>query len=138
MVTAESARQETPDRISLVQPKADIGTKDGRWLMLQSREGTYAPRSSQVDLRGDVVLYRDDGSTARTESASIDLKGGAATGAEPISVSGPFGTIEAEGGFAVLDKGDIVQFSGPAKALLNGASSPRAHSPGAPAQGTSR
>ena len=53
--------------------------------------------ASQLDLSHDVVLYRDDGTTLRTESASIDLKNGAAANAEPVHAEGPFGTLDAQG-----------------------------------------
>ena len=49
----------------------------------------------------------------RTSSAAIDLKNGAAAGAEPVHAEGPFGTLDAQG-FTVTDKGAAMQFAGPA------------------------
>ncbi len=120
-VTAEKARQASKDRIDLTAPKADITMEDGRWLMLQSRKGVYIQSDNHLDLSEDVTLYRDDGTTMTTATASIDLKAGAALSDDPVHVEGPFGVIDAQG-FAVIDKGEAVHFTGPARAVLNGAS----------------
>ncbi len=120
-VTAERARQSSQDRIDMVAPKADITMEDGRWLMLQSRKGVYIQSTAQVDLSDNVILYRDDGTTMTTASASVDLKAGAAASDDPVHVEGPFGTIDAQG-FTVTDKGAALNFTGPATAVLNGAS----------------
>lgn len=120
-VTAEKARQSSQDRIDLTAPKADITTEDGRWLMLQSRKGVYIQSRNHLDLSEDVTLYRDDGTTMTTATVSIDLTAGAAISDDTVHVEGPFGTIDAQG-FAVIDKGEAVQFTGPARAVLNGAS----------------
>jgi len=119
-VTATVAQQDGPDRINLTQPKGDITLSNGTWLMLQGQRGVYRQQAKQLDLSQDVTLYRDDGTTMRTASASIDLKDGAAAGAEPVHADGPFGTLEAQG-FTMLDKGSTIQFSGPAKVVLSGA-----------------
>jgi lipopolysaccharide export system protein LptC len=120
-VTAATARQVTPDRIDLTVPKADMTLEDGTWLMLQARNGTYLRNTGQLDLWQEVTLYRDDGTTIVTSAASIDLKSGAAAGGEPVHVEGPFGVLDAQG-FAVVDKGEAIQFTGPAHVILNGAS----------------
>jgi len=73
----------------------------------------------QLDLSHDVTLYRDDGTTLHTQSASIDMKASAAAGNEPVHAEGPFGTLDAQG-FALTDKGDVIQFVGPARLILNG------------------
>ena len=119
-VTAETAQQAGPERINLTTPKGDITLKDGAWLMLQAREGVYMQHADQLDLSHDVTLYRDDGTTLTTASASVDLKNAAAAGAEPVHVEGPFGTLDAQG-FTLLDNGTSIQFTGPAHVLLNGA-----------------
>ena len=120
-VTATTAKQVGPDRINLTTVKADITLSDGTWLMLQAKYGVFLQQSSKLDLAKDVVLYRDDGTTVTTASASIDLKIGAAAGAEPTHAEGPFGTLDAQG-FAVTDKGTAIQFTAPAHLVLNGAS----------------
>lgn len=118
-VTAATAQQDGPDRINLTMPKADITLTNGTWLMVQSKLGVYLQNSSQLDLSRDVTLYRDDGTTLKTASASIDVKAGAAASDQPTHAEGPFGTLDAQG-FVVTDKGTAIQFNGPAKLILNG------------------
>jgi lipopolysaccharide export system protein LptC len=133
-LTAATAQQAGPERFNLTTPKGDITLEDGTWLMLQSKQGVFIQHTNQLDLSHDVTLYRDDGTTLVTDSASIDLKNGAAAGAEPVHAEGPFGTLDAQGGFTLVDKGSTIQFAGPAHLVLNGASSGR--SPAAPEAGT--
>jgi lipopolysaccharide export system protein LptC len=38
-----------------------------------------------------------------------------------VHVEGPFGVLDAQG-FAVMDKGNAIDFSGPAHVILNGVS----------------
>jgi lipopolysaccharide export system protein LptC len=120
-LTAATARQVSQERIELTQPKGDMTLEDGTWLMLNAKLGTFMQKGSQLDLWKDVTLYRDDGTTLTTQSASIDLKLGAAASAEPVHAEGPFGVLDAQG-FTVVDKGAAIQFSGPAHLVLNGAS----------------
>jgi lipopolysaccharide export system protein LptC len=119
-VTASKAVQVNPDRINLTTPKGDVTLQNGTWLMLQSKDGVYLKQKDQLDLSHAVTLYRDDGTTMLTESAAIDMKNGAAAGAEPVHAEGPFGVLDAKGGFTFTDKGEEVQFAGPAHLVLNG------------------
>jgi lipopolysaccharide export system protein LptC len=123
-VTAATAHQVDPERIDLTVPKGDITMENGTWLMLHAEKGTFMQHANQLDLTRDVTLYRDDGTTLVTPSASIDLKNGAAAGADPVHAEGPFGTLDAAGGFTVVDKGAAIQFAGPARVVLNGTSRP--------------
>lgn len=119
-ITAATAWQIDPGRVGLTTPKGDITLANGTWLMLTSKEGTYMQHLNQLDLVKEVTLYRDDGTTMRTQSASIDLKAGAAAGSEPVHVEGPVGVLDAQG-FTVMDNGTSIDFSGPAHVILNGA-----------------
>jgi lipopolysaccharide export system protein LptC len=118
-ITAATAWQIDPARVGLTNPKGDITLENGTWLMLTSKEGTFMQHLNQLDLVKDVTLYRDDGTTMHTESATIDLKAGAAAGSEPTHVEGPFGVLDARG-FTVMDKGTSIDFPGPAHLVLNG------------------
>ncbi len=117
-VTAATATQAGPHRVKLAAPKGDVSLQNGSWLLVQSHHGMYLQRAGQLDLSGNVILYRDDGTTIRSNSASIDLKRGAAASADNVSAEGPFGTLDATG-FALVDKGGMIQFSGPARLVLN-------------------
>jgi lipopolysaccharide export system protein LptC len=117
-MTASAAHQVSPERIDLVEPKGDISLETGNWLMVQSRRGVYTQHSGMLDLSGEVVLYRDDGLTMATDAATLDLKAGAATSAARVHAEGPFGSLDAQG-FAITDRGAVVQFSGPGRLVLN-------------------
>jgi lipopolysaccharide export system protein LptC len=119
-VTAATAWQIDAERVGLTLPKGDITLENGTWLMLTAKEGTFVQHVNQLDLVKDVTLYRDDGTTMHTESASIDVRAGAAAGSEAVHVEGPFGVLDAQG-FAVVDKGTAIDFPGPAHVVLNGA-----------------
>lgn len=131
-LTAATAQQAGPERFNLTTPKGDITLENGTWMMLQAKQGVFIQHVNQLDLSHDVTLYRDDGTTLVTASASLDLKNGAAAGAEPVHAEGPFGTLDAQGGFTLLDKGANIQFAGPAHLVLNGASASAASAVPAP------
>lgn len=117
-VTATVAVQDGTRRVNLTLPKGDATLQNGSWMMVRSKQGVYLQHTGQLDLSGDVVVYRDDGTTLRSASASVNLKSGAAAGSDVVSAEGPFGTLDASG-FTLLDKGAIVQFTGPARLVLN-------------------
>ncbi len=119
MVTADTALQDGPERVNLKAPKADVTLQNGTWLMVRSRDGVYMQHAGQLDLSHDVWLYRGDGTTMTSETADIDLKQGAAASNTQTHAEGPFGTLDAPG-FALVDKGAVVQFPGPARMVLNG------------------
>ncbi len=118
-ITAAIARQITSDQMELTEPKGDLTQEDGTWLMLKARRGVFTQKTNRLDLRDEVTLYRDDGTTLTTARAAVDIKEGSAVGEEPVHVEGPFGTLDAQG-FALTDKGAAVSFSGPAHVVLNG------------------
>jgi lipopolysaccharide export system protein LptC len=118
-VTADQALQEGPERINLVNPKGDLLNANGSWTLVQSQKGVFIQHLELLDMSGDVTIFRDDGITLRTSTASMDLKEGAAAGNAPTHSEGPFGTLDAQG-FALVDKGALIQFQGQSRLLLNG------------------
>jgi lipopolysaccharide export system protein LptC len=118
-VTADQALQEGPERINLVNPKGDLLNANGSWTLVQSQKGVFIQHLELLDMSGDVTIFRDDGITLRTSTASMDLKEGAAAGNAPTHAEGPFGTLDAQG-FALVDKGALIQFQGQSRLLLNG------------------
>jgi lipopolysaccharide export system protein LptC len=122
-MTSAVARQVSPERIDLTDPKGDMTLESGNWLLVQSRQGVFMQHIGSLDLSGDVQLYRDDGTTMTTSAATLDLKTGAATGAEMVHAEGPFGSLDAQG-FTLVDKGANIQFPGPGRLVLNAAHAP--------------
>ena len=121
-LTARSALQSMGDRLLLVDPKGDIVTEAGTWLMVEAKEGVFIQHRSLLDLSHEVVLYRADGTTLRTDTASVDLKAGAAASDDKTHTEGPFGVLDSQG-FTLTDKGAAIQFQGPAHLVMNAAGS---------------
>lgn len=118
-VTAEVARAVTPDKmqVELELPKGDIMLKDGTWLVLTADTGLYARDSKSLTLNGKVTLFHDTGYELRTERAVADLTQGSAAGDRPVRGQGPFGDLESQG-FRLIDKGEVILFTGKAKLVL--------------------
>ena len=87
--------------------------------MVEAEHGVLLQHTSQLDLSGEVVLYRDDGTTLRTDAAALDLKAGAGASSDKTHAEGPFGVLDSQG-FTLTDKGASIQFTGPAHLVLNG------------------
>ena len=117
-VTAASGRQTSAERIALVDPKGDLVTENGTWLMAQSKQGVFIQHQSLMDMSDDVSLYREDGTVLQTDSAALDLKAGAASSMDKTHAEGPFGTLDAQG-FALVEKGAVIQFQGRSHLVLN-------------------
>lgn len=120
-LTTDTAKQLDSDRIELSKPQGDLTQANGVWLNLKADHGIFAQKANTLDLWSNVVLYRDDGTTLNTESATLDVKDGSAAGSQPVHAEGPFGVLDADGGFMVTDKGTAIQFSGKTHLIMNAA-----------------
>jgi lipopolysaccharide export system protein LptC len=118
-LTAGAANQQGSDDIALSDPAGDITLASGAWLMLKSNAGLFNEKLQTLGLSGDVTLYRNDGTMMTGPDARIDLKGGGATSSSPVQAAGPFGTLNAAGGFVLSDRGADVLFNGPVTMVLN-------------------
>ena len=118
-ITADWALQAGPLRIELSEPKGDLVPESGGWVMVEAHDGVFMQRAGQLDLSRDVVLYRDDGTVVRTQTAAVDVKQGVAASNDMTHAEGPFGVLDAQG-FVLVDKGAAIQFYGPARLVLNG------------------
>ena len=117
-VTAEQAVQAGAERVNLVQPKGDVVSENGSWTYTESRQGVYIQHAGLLDMSDNVALYRDSGVVLHTQSVAMDLKVGAASGDQPTHAEGPFGTLDSMG-FALVDRGDVIQFDGKSRLVLN-------------------
>lgn len=120
-LTASWANQIGPNRVELGDPKGDMVLEGGNWMQVEAKQGVFIQHSELLDLSHDVVLYRDDGTVVRTNTAAVDVKQGAASSDDKTHAEGPFGVLDAQG-FMLTDKGTAIQFQGPARLILNGAS----------------
>ena len=118
-ISAETALRADAERLNLVNPIGDMTMPNGTWLQLRAKRGVFIQHTNELDLEDAVTLYRSDGTTMVTATATMNLKQGAATSNDYTHAEGPFGTLDAEG-FTLVDKGSVIQFRGPAKLVLNG------------------
>jgi len=110
-VTADSVVQavDNSDIVHFTAPKADIMLQDGVWLALTAERGTLVRSTQQLELRGLVNVFSDEGYEFRTERAIIDLDSKAARGDDPVEGQGPIGLINATG-FRIEDQGRTLRF----------------------------
>ena len=119
VVTATIGRQ-VPGRndvVALEAPRADMKTHNGAAIVVTANSGVYQTQSQFLDLFGNVTMVHENGTQLVTSSARIDSANNAAEGHEPVEGQGPQGDITADG-FQLIDKGEIVIFTGHSDLLL--------------------
>jgi lipopolysaccharide export system protein LptC len=120
-VTAATALQAADEQtVQLQAPRADLELNEGGWVYLEAQQGRYDRPVNRLDLAGEVTIHHDDGTQFVTPRAALDIAGGNASGDDPVAAQGPFGTLTAEG-FRLYDRGQVVVFTGRARAVLEGA-----------------
>lgn len=118
-VSAATAERAGPERVNLAAPIGDVTLANGTWLNVRADKGVFLQHKNLLDLADAVTLYRQDGTTMTSDTATLDLKQGAAASSDFTHAEGPFGTLDAQG-FTLVDKGAVIQFHGPAHLVLNG------------------
>jgi lipopolysaccharide export system protein LptC len=122
VVTASVGRQipQRDDVMAFDQPVANLQTHSGAKVVVTADSGVYQTQTQFLDVFGNVTMTHEDGSTFKTASARFDVANSAGEGHEPVEGHGPRGDIAGQG-FQILDKGDIIIFTGQSNALLKGA-----------------
>jgi len=116
-VTADTAIQQDAETVLLENIKADIETKEEKWIALHSGAGMLKTNTKILTLTKKVDIFYDGGYEFRSESAVIDIDKGEAHGEVPVTVQGPLGTLEANS-FAVSKRGDVIRFNGAVKVKI--------------------
>lgn len=118
-MVAENAYELPGDtrRIQLNQVKADILSKDDRFVVLDAEHAVYAQSADSVDLSGAVNLYSEDGYELNTTQASIDLKTQNIAGRAETFVRAPAGTATSQG-FQILNNGKLIRLTGKTRAVF--------------------
>jgi lipopolysaccharide export system protein LptC len=121
VVTASVGRQipQRDDVMAFDQPVANLQTHSGAKVVVTADSGVYQTQTQFLDVFGNVTMTHEDGSTFKTASARFDVANSAGEGHEPVEGHGPRGDIAGQG-FQILDKGDIIIFTGQSNALLKG------------------
>jgi lipopolysaccharide export system protein LptC len=133
VVTASLGRQ-VPGRddvMSLEAPRADMKAHSGAAIVITSDSAVYQSQSQLLDMFGNVTVVHENGTKFVTDSARLDAVNNAGEGHSPVEGHGPSGDVTAQG-FRLIDKGDIIVFTGQSAMLLRSANQ-AADKPGASA-----
>jgi lipopolysaccharide export system protein LptC len=121
VITAAVGRQvpRRDDVMALDQPEADIKSHNGADIVITSDSGVYQTQTQFLDSFGHVTLTHQDGTKITTATARLDAANNTAEGHDPVEGHGPRGDIAAQG-FRLIDKGEIVIFTGRSNLVLKG------------------
>ena len=109
-ISAKTTSQIDENHVKLSKLKADIYTKDNRWLFMQSENGILQIKEKMLDLKGNVEFFTDDGYELHTESMLVDIENKIATSSGLVKGQGLLGKINAIG--ATFDgKNKIAKFN---------------------------
>lgn len=119
-MVAENAYELPGDtrRVQLNQVKADLVTKNDRFVALDAEHAVYGQAADSVELTGTVNLYSEDGWELNTTQASIDLKTQNIAGYAETFVRAPAGTATSQG-FQILNNGTLVRLTGKTHAVFH-------------------
>jgi lipopolysaccharide export system protein LptC len=120
VLTAAAARQMSSgsDLVALEAPKGNMALQDGNHVSVSAQAGAYYQKAQLLDLFGSVTMTHGGGYVVETPEARINLKDGSAEGNKTVIGHGPAGTLRSEG-FRIIDKGQIVKFTGKAHMVIN-------------------
>lgn len=133
-VLASGVRQRPDDEetIELSSPAAEITRNDGKFLSAKANDGLYNRGEQKLDLSGNVDVGEENGFRFRTGKAFVDLKEGSASGTAPVTGEGPLGTMQAQDGFHITDRGRTVQFNGKSRLVINSKDTDKSTAPAPP------
>lgn len=100
-ISAKTASQIDDNHVKLIQLKADIYEKTGKWLFMQSDTGMLQIKEKLLTLNGNIEFFSDDGYELTTQSMLVDIENKKATTNELVKGQGPLGKINSVG--AVFD-----------------------------------
>lgn len=110
-ITATRAIQESATKVRMFGLQGDLFSK-GSWLNLTADRGVFDKTTNQLLLEGNVVLYRDDGTTVNTTRAEIDTKAGTVRANASVEGQGPLGTLEGVG-YSIEQSGAVMRVGTP-------------------------
>lgn len=113
-VTATAAYQDIrkPNVIELKDMRARLTMDQGGAVArLVANSGVFDTAKEHLDLSQDIRITTDRGDEVLLRSASVDLKAGSMTSADPVRITTPSGTVEADG-VQVSEGGRTIVFTG--------------------------
>ncbi len=121
-LTAQSAIQDVDDAgvVTMEQIRGRIGLKDGGWLQLEAKGGTYSSDKNILSLEDDVKVSVSTGYVAKLNGARVDLSEGRVNTNNPVLVFMNAGMITGNS-MIMYDKGKRVIFKNGTTMTINGA-----------------
>lgn len=126
-VTATAAYQDIrkPNVIELKDMKARLATDDvGTMANLVSNTGIFDTGKEHLDLKDDIRVWTDKGEQVLLKSASVDFKTSTGFSREPVKITTPTLTLDAEG-MEMADNGQRITFTGRVRTVLTRDDGPR-------------
>jgi lipopolysaccharide export system protein LptC len=123
-MTATAAFQDVrkPTIVELKEIKGRMAMDEaGALAHLEAAFGVFDSQKEHLELQQQIYVRTDNNQQAWLKSAKIDFKAGTLSSKEPVKVSMPGTTIEADG-VDITDQGKVISFIGRVKTVLeNGA-----------------
>ncbi len=119
-VTATTAFQDIrkPNVIELKEMRARLATDDaGGIANLVSKAGVFDTGKEHLDLSQDIRIWTDKGEEVLLRTASFDLKAGTGHSHDPVRITTPTLTLEADG-LELADGGKTLAFTGRVRTRL--------------------
>jgi len=117
-ITYDSAQQPPQGGpIDMVNPIAELTLENGRWLAVKAEKARYDQQAGTIELSGKVELFHDAGYRFSTEIAHVEFNKNLIWGERAVSGRGPKGDVQGRG-FRVINNGDSVVVTGPARLLM--------------------
>jgi len=113
-VTADAALQDVrkPSLIELERMRGHLATDDqGGMARLSAASGLFDTAREALDLKDDIRIWTDKGEEARLRSAAVVFKTGSVSSQEPVTVSTPRATVNANA-LDVVENGKRISFIG--------------------------
>jgi lipopolysaccharide export system protein LptC len=113
-VTADAALQDVrkPSLIELERMRGHLATDDqGGMARLSAASGLFDTAREALDLKDDIRIWTDKGEEARLRSAAVVFKTGSVSSQEPVTVSTPRATVNANA-LDVVESGKRISFVG--------------------------
>lgn len=121
-VTATAASQDVrkPNVVELKEMRGRLAMDDaGTTARLEAATGVFDTQKEQLELRDAIRVRTDGGQQILMRSASVDFKAGTVLSREPVAVSFPGGTIDADT-LRVTEGGKVIVFEGRVRTVLQG------------------
>ncbi|MEM6903159.1 MAG: LPS export ABC transporter periplasmic protein LptC [Pseudomonadota bacterium] len=119
-ITADQVTRSTGENnlIDLIQPLADITYDDGTRVAIRANQGRFDEDRQQLLLQGDVNMFQPEGFEFTTSRLQIDTSQRAAWSDQPVTGTGPGGSI-AGSAVQILENGRFLVFPGPGRLTLD-------------------